>query len=227
MSNKKQVAGIWIPENETHLIGTLQNTAIKSGGKGSYQLATLGAMLDYVPAERRRRFVDVGAHVGLWSMHLAKRFDQVVSFEPVPLFRECFLLNVQAPNVDLRPYALGDVNSSFDMSVEPDNSGHTHILPDDPNKHIPNAELVHVEMKRLDDETFDVIDAMKIDVEGFEPAVLMGAEQTLKHHKPVICVEQKPHGFYNWDQFYAARLLMMWGAKPVQRVVDDYIFIWE
>jgi FkbM family methyltransferase len=224
---KKLIGGIWVPESETHLVHYLETSAAKSNGVGSYQLHTLGAMMDYVSSDRRNLVLDIGGHVGLWSMHFAKYFTKVVAFEPVPVLRECFVQNVQKPNVELRPYGLGDINEEFDISFERDNSGHTHILPSDPTKHIDGATLIRVPVKRLDDEEFDCVDAIKIDVEGFEPAVIRGAEKTIKKHRPIICMEQKPHNFYEWEQFYATRLLMSWGARPVRRVVDDYIFIWN
>lgn len=234
MTNRTLVGGIWVPKNESHLTGYLKKSASENkSGKGSYQLNTLGVFLDHVPSDRRRVALDIGGHVGLWSMHLGRYFDRVVAFEPIPLFRECFELNVwgadrtQHKNVELRAYGLGDVQQELSLSVEPDNSGHTHILPTDPDKHIASAEIVNAMICRLDDENFDIVDAIKIDVEGFEPAVLMGAEQTIKKHKPIICMEQKPHGFYGWEQYHATRILMGWGAKPVKRVVDDFMFAWD
>ena len=38
----------------------------------------------------------------------------------------------------------------------------------------------------------DRLDFIKIDVEGWEPAVWQGAMETLRRHRPVICLEQLP-----------------------------------
>jgi hypothetical protein len=76
----KQVDGIWFPENEQHLCKMVSSSK-KVDGKGTYQYQKLAAALEFV--KRRRFALDVGMHVGLWSMHLAKKFKTVVGFEPV------------------------------------------------------------------------------------------------------------------------------------------------
>lgn len=232
MSNKKLVGGVWVPTNETHLIGVLESTAAENNGRGSYQLNTIGAFLDYIPQDRRDVLVDIGGHVGLWSMWLARYFQNIIAYEPIPVLQECFALNVwqdgkKNANVELRKFALGDQTRDIDLSFELDNSGHTHVLPSDEEKHIPAASLVRASMRRLDDEGIASVGAIKIDVEGFELAVLRGAEETIRKNKPIICMEQKPHGSYGWEQYDATRLLMTWGAKPIKRVIDDFIFVWE
>jgi len=50
-----------------------------------------------------------------------------------------------------------------------------------------NGELV--EMITIDSLMLDKIDYIKIDVEGAESLVLLGGEQTIKKHHPVICFE--------------------------------------
>jgi len=230
--NKKLVGGVWVPKDETHLVPYLEKSAAETG-VGSYQLDTIGAFLDHIPFDRRGTLVDIGGHVGLWSMRLCRFFDKVVAYEPIPIMQECFELNVfgpngdRNPNVSLRRHALGDQRLDFDLVVESDNSGHTHILPTDAGDLPSRASLVRAQMKLLDDDELENVDTIKIDVEGFEPAVLRGAENTIRRFKPIICMEQKPHNFYAWEQFAATKLLMAWGAKPVRRVVDDYIFVWD
>ena len=39
--------------------------------------------------------LDVGAHVGIWSMRLAEKFKRVYAFEPVPKHIECWKQNMQ------------------------------------------------------------------------------------------------------------------------------------
>jgi FkbM family methyltransferase len=235
----KQVAGIWLPNDETHLIPVIERTAAKSqSGVGSYQLQTLAEFMNFVPSDRRDTVVDVGAHVGLWSMHLSRLFKRVEAFEPTEVMQECFGLNVlnhptkPCRNVVLHKVALSDFEGPVEISFERDNSGHTHVAPLSGEKiagaaHLP-AQAVTLDGYLANEFGLDrSIDAIKIDVEGYEPAVLRGAENTIRRHKPVICIEQKPHGFYGWEQYEAIKILMGWGAKPVHRVVDDFILIWE
>jgi FkbM family methyltransferase len=231
--NLKQVAGIWLPENETHLVPFLENSMKTGAKRGFYQLHTLTALLNHVPTDRRTHVIDIGGHVGLWSMHLAKRFKRVTAYEPTPVLQECFERNVlnhpdyPIDNVMLVKAALGDHFGEVQISFEIDNSGHTHVAPTDETKLIEGAQYYTAVLATLDSINPSVVDAIKIDVEGYEPAVLRGAEQTIKRCKPVICIEQKPHDFFGWEQYDAVRMLIEWGAKPVERVVDDFILTWE
>ena len=229
-----EIAGIWLPETETHLTPYLNGTAKKTGSRGSYQLGTLATFLRHVPFERRRSVLDIGGHVGLWSMHLSKYFQRVYAFEPTPILQDCFERNVLThptearTNVQLIKTALSNVSGDGALiSFETDNSGHTHLAPSDPNKHIDGAQHLHVTTTVLDEYLIPDVDAIKIDVEGFEYAVIQGGENLIRRCKPVICIEQKPHGFYEWGQYDAIKMLMSWGAKPVERVIDDFILTWE
>ena len=82
-------------------------------------------------------------------------------------------------------------------------------------------------MKKLDDYEYNNIDFIKIDVEGFENQVVLGAKETLIRNKPIIIVEQK--GFsnrYKETQFEAIDTLKSYGAKVIDQVVKDYILSW-
>ena len=82
-------------------------------------------------------------------------------------------------------------------------------------------------MKKLDDYEYNNVDFIKIDVEGFENQVILGAKETLIRNKPIIIVEQK--GFsnkFNETQFEAIDTLKSYGAKVIDRIVKDYILSW-
>ena len=106
------------------------------------------------------------------------------------------------------------------MNIKSENTGATHVS----NK-INNSNKV--ELKKLDEYEFKNIDFVKIDVEGFENQVVLGAEDTLKRNKPIIIVEQK--GFserFNETQFEAIDTLKGYGAKVIDQVVKDFILTW-
>jgi hypothetical protein len=88
----KQVGGVWLPDHEEHLIAWMRNRNEVVDGKLTYQHHKLQEAMKWV--RNWRTAVDVGAHCGLWSMHLAKRFKQLHAFEPVADHRECFAKNV-------------------------------------------------------------------------------------------------------------------------------------
>lgn len=76
-------------------------------------------------------------------------------------------------------------------------------------------------IKTLDSYELEDVGFIKMDVEGYEPKVLVGAEQTIKRHWPVLCVE------INTEDNNSQEILESWGYKL--REVDDlqnhdYIF---
>jgi len=64
------------------------------------------------------------------------------------------------------------------------------------NPNVRTASLEEVEMRTLDailaDVRLDRVDFIKIDVEGSEPRVLVGAQETLARHRPVLQLELEP-----------------------------------
>lgn len=201
----KQVNGIWFPDSETHMTSFVERD-------GSYQKHTLDVAVSF--CDQKRVALDIGGHCGLWSMHLENQFDEVNAFEPVEDHKQCFLRNTKKTN--LYGIALGAENGECMMHIEPDNTGHTHV----------NETGVLVPQRRLDEFHFDSVDFMKIDCEGYEFYVILGGKETILENKPVMCVEQKPHGFYGIGQFEAVELLVKWGAKVYERVSADFILGW-
>jgi len=124
--------------------------------------------------------VDIGAHVGLFSIYLAKRhpFLKVFAFEPFPAnFRNCVenlrLNNVE--NVVLSPKAIANESRLLNMATDPGNSGGASavVRAFESNgivRDIPSIAL---------DEVFslhkiDRCKLLKIDCEGMEYEILSG-----------------------------------------------------
>lgn len=211
-----QCGGVLLPPGETHLVEWMTKMNRRVDGKLTYQLHKLEAALELVP--QFRTAVDIGAHVGLWSMHLVKRFHWVEAVEPVALHRELFLQNVQAQNVTLHACALGEQSGSVSMKTSPHSSGDTVV-----------AGEGDIPMHRLDDlMAHDDVDFIKLDCEGYELHALRGAEQLLRRCRPVICVEQKPgkaQGF-GLPQTGAVAYLQGLGAKVRKEISGDFLLSW-
>jgi FkbM family methyltransferase len=189
-------------------------------GRESYQGRKQLAAIDLVPKKRRRVAIDVGAHVGLWSFNLAHWFETVEAFEPVPEHRECFVENVVGVGVVvLRACALGAGPGMATILTEKGSSG---------NSMIDMKGKANVEVRTLDSFAFENVDLIKIDTEGFELFVLMGAEQTIKAWKPVIVVEQKrDHSAKHFGvaSLSAVKLLESWGYKVASEISGDYFMV--
>lgn len=207
------------PDEDTHFCEMLDKNIAK-GNQPVYQEPVRRRSLAFV--KDRVVALDIGANIGLWSRDLCNQFERVIAFEPVPQFRDCLLKNVPTDNLDVRPCALGEEDTTIKMIVTEGNTGHSHVDSD-------ALGSGDIPMYRLDSLSFDRIDYVKIDCEGYELNILRGAEHTFKTHRPVVVVEQKLHqdtGITEDTQFGAADLLKSWGARELARVRHDVILGW-
>ena len=133
------------------------------------------AALKYV--KRWRNCIDIGSNVGMWTRELAQKFEQVYCFEPNPNFIECFNKNIHEANVQLFQYGLSNKEHTASLTAF--------------NSTIITKKEGNIKCRTLDSFNLNDIDFIKIDVDGFEVEVLLGAENTIKRNNPVINVEMK------------------------------------
>lgn len=206
----KRIREWWFPDHETELRDA--TTVLKAEG---YQINQRRWSLEGVT--QYRRALDIGAHVGLWSRDLVKIFGEVWAFEPHPEHRQCLEKNVTAENLRIFPWAVGEREGTCDLEIYPGRSGHTH-----------RKQGTAVRLVSLDDLNIDAVDYIKIDVEGFEYEVLVGAEQLIRKHRPRMCIEQKQqHHQTDQDRYRARELLKSWGARELRHHGDDWVLAWD
>jgi len=199
----KEWRGLWLPDGEKHLTDWMQNHNVIVDGKPAYQYNKIQAALLLV--ENFGTAIDVGAHCGLWSMHLHK-FANIHAFEPVADHRECFAMN--CPGVPVYPYALGSESKMVSIETTEGSSGNSYV-----------TEGNTVEMRTLD--SFGLkCDFMKIDCEGYELDVLKGATETLGK---VVIVEQKHERYGN--KTAAVDFLKDLGYTLRQVINGDYLLL--
>jgi FkbM family methyltransferase len=211
-----QHQGIWFPDGEKHFPGWMDQNGEIVDGRGTYQIKKLREAMGWV--KKFRTAVDCGAHVGLWAMHLAKKFEHLHAFEPVPLFRQCFEKNVNARNVTLYACALGAASGKVRMKIDPADTGGTHVDA--------GAESGDTVMRKLDEFELVDVDFIKIDCEGLEAHVIEGSRDTIKRCRPCIVVEQKSHKLlqnYGTAGTPAVDILKGMGAKVRKILSGDYI----
>lgn len=216
---------IWLPDGEKHFPAWMDLNGELVDGKGTYQIKKFREAMKH--CKRFRVAVDVGAHVGLWSIHLAKRFSVLHAFEPVAAFRECFAANVWNPlpadcATHLYECALGATGGRVAMTIPALNggldTGGTHVGGDG-----------DIEMRALDSFCFQDVDFVKVDCEGYEHHVIEGARETLMKWKPTVIVEQKPHKLgpnFGIEGTPAVDLLKDMGAEVKAVLSGDYIMGW-
>lgn len=169
---------------------------------------------------QHRLALDIGAHIGLWSVQLVQHFADVVAFEPHPDSFAALAENVAGKNVMLYQCALGDGPSAGGTAWLSAIGLAAHIAT------APTVGDVEVTVTSLDSILFKPIDFVKIDVEGFETFVLRGGEQTIRRDRPVIVIEQKHEARYGLEVNAAVRLLKKWGWSVEWRIKNDYCLRW-
>jgi FkbM family methyltransferase len=125
---------------------------------------------------KARRIVDVGANMGIMSDRYAKWAGQVESFEPIHSLCRPGWHNVALSNTTgTMPFFQCDDLALSRLQLKPT----TQV----------NGTMIDVEVRTLDSFGWTDVDAIKIDVEGFELEVLQGAIETIRASHPVIQAE--------------------------------------
>jgi FkbM family methyltransferase len=124
-------------------------------------------------------FVDVGANVGTYALVLARHVGaggKVIAIEPHPVTHARLAFNRAASGfaqVSLVAAAAGPADGELLIETDGDNLGASHIVTGEPAGNaikVPSLRLQRI----LADAGIDRVDALKIDVEGFEDRVLTG-----------------------------------------------------
>ncbi len=139
--------------------------------------------------------VDAGANKGVYTYFLAKLCRHVYAYEPNPKIFGLLRRSVTWPNVTLRNTALSDVTGTDRLIVPRRKAGYSNQLATlRKDKFTGEVIEVPVETRRLDDEDVGEPGFIKIDVEGFERNVLLGATRTIQKWRPTLVVEiQEAH----------------------------------
>lgn len=137
--------------------------------------------------------IDVGGNYGMYTFYASRRFSTCYTFEPLPYFEPIYKQGFKNKNVVWQPVALSDKEETAIMRMPVCDRGYSTI--DSRNRLEGKVDesdgIVNVEVKtnRLDSHEIRSVGFLKVDVEGHEMEVLLGAAQTIRSSKPVILVE--------------------------------------
>jgi FkbM family methyltransferase len=163
---------------------------------GDYEGLEIQQFLNVINAGPRRVLLDIGANVGTHSLPFARHFKQVHSFEPNPSLWASFARNVsinELHNVVLHQVGLGAEDAELPFySIECRNRGLGTFLSDEqydrPLKFVGHSRVAHGD-RYLQARGITQVDAIKIDVQGLEAAVLRGLRGTLEASRPAVWFE--------------------------------------
>lgn len=156
--------------------------------------------------------VDAGAMLGTFSAYIARHIPgvEVHAFEPMPANFVLLTANtIDLPNVTRHYRALSDREGTLTMAAAPDNLGHAVVLATDPWPQSGMTPPWEADALTLDALGLRDVLAVKVDVEGHEPAVMAGARATIERDRPLVIIE-------DWKHVYADlmppgyRLLAEW-----------------
>jgi FkbM family methyltransferase len=165
-------------------------------GLTKWEKETVPVMLDNI--RNARCFIDVGSNTGIYTV-LACTINsgvRVIAVEPAPKVCAALKKNIAGNNLDSRVtvlnIALADSNGTVSFHEAEDS---TMSSLDVEGYQGQPGKVTQVECRTLDSVVEQLKlepDFLKIDVEGFEHAVLSGADRLLSVFRPRIVIESNP-----------------------------------
>ena len=161
-------------------------------------------------ANSEKDFIDIGAHMGVYSWLTSPHFNHVHSFEPNKEVYNYLCGNIalrnQSDKIDTYCLGLSDKEDElvyYERSSDAGGNGFENIKSSENT--IVRGKL---KVKTLDSFKFDNVGFIKIDVEGHERNVLLGAKETLKNNNypPILFESWTPGEHEPHDVEYVTKL---------------------
>ncbi len=133
-------------------------------------------------------FVDIGAHVGLFTLPAVKwvgHSGRVIAFEPHPGNYEMLKKNIEAnqyaTRIESNQFAVSDVTGQVHLHMSTFNTGDHQLF------HKGGRNTVEVSCTTLDDylAVGEKVDVIKMDVQGAEAAAFRGMRRVLEDNKSI------------------------------------------
>ena len=147
-------------------------------------------------------FVDVGSHLGIWSVYAARivgKTGKVFAFEPSPAY--AVLKENAAMNSPVEPFNIGLGARDGEATFFDQGTASSGSFVDAVTRiNQPFQADVSITGKKVKIRSLDSLltefkvrpDLIKIDVEGFEFEVIRGAENLIRHVRPPMLIEIHP-----------------------------------
>ena len=165
-------------------------------GFREWEKETVPVMFDQI--RKSRCFVDIGANSGIYSVVAAfiNPQVQVIGIEPIERLYAVLVRNVSANHVGSQVTSLNiAMGTSNEIAAFHDSEDATMSSLDTSGYQGKPGQIIRVQCRTLDSIVQELRikpDFLKIDVEGFEHAVLSGAAETLYKFRPRIVLEANP-----------------------------------
>lgn len=212
----KKINNFWLPDDDEYYAFHLAK------GKNGVQTQHLVEALGFV--EYLGVGIDVGAHVGTYSILMAEHFDKVYSIEADFTNFCCLCRNIYERRLwNITPIwaVANDKRKELFLTGQrastENNSGQNQVIK-------TNDEEFAVHSIIIDDLGLPDVNFIKFDIEGYEYQALRGLIDTIRRCNPFIFIELKKMPNNNFDLTNVKDFLSYFNYKPVKNWTDNWLF---
>lgn len=138
--------------------------------------------------------VDIGANFGLYSLQMSRHYSKIIAFEPNPE-ASAPLTAARLRNLTLLHEGVSNQHGEAALFIPVSSNGVKLAgWASLDERNCPDAircEQLTIPLRPLDAHQFTDVGLIKVDVEGHELEVLLGAEQTIRRWRPNLIIEVK------------------------------------
>lgn len=172
-------------------------------------------------------FVDIGANIGAYALAVAAQAGpgaRILAIEPQPAIFERLVTNIR-----LNPFgtvkavdcAVADKSGEVTLFLDPSNQGESSVKIIGSSRATPVKVQARTLLELLQDEGFDHVDAIKLDVEGAEDLILEPfLQEAPRHLLPRLLILEDGSGRWQVD---LVKLLQDNGYRLAERTRLNFI----
>ena len=198
--------------------------------KGDYEKDQIIFLSQLIDVNKIEYFLDIGAHMGFYSINLSKKKLKVYAFEPVKSNYEQLesnkLLN-NFSNLEIYNFALSNENKKIIMWVPDLNKTGGFSIFDERDEEIKKYDKKSIKkinsISKKGDEIFNIVNkkiAIKIDVERHELSVLEGMQDLITKNKIILQIELFDKRKENIEKYLKLRRF-----KKIKVIQKDHYFM--
>ena len=228
----KNICSPCIPVSQYPIAPDFEMSARIVLGRGIFERKNFSRFMEHTST--RDVAVEVGSHVGSWTIGMSKLFNRVIGFEPQPTNRSYLYNNLARANTsNVKIYSnavVDDLTQAFSITAVGNtrNSGMSYLIPgnhsNDNNPKVSCVRLDDVMVSEL--ASGEHMSALKVDVEGLELEVLKSGRDVIREHQPTILIEiNKNSARYGIKHEEIYDFIYGLGYKKADTVHNDHIFI--
>lgn len=136
--------------------------------------------------------LDIGANIGCTALLLSTMCSMVYAVEPVHTTYDLLTTNIKG-RTNIKPFNVGLGNKSVKTTTTYNTNHRSGAWVSDVTPGMDMHATEDIQIEQTDEFIRKIgvpkIDFIKIDAEGYEPHILLGAKDTLQHMKPIVALE--------------------------------------